>query len=119
MYIVLSFVDMLSLSLSPHLGLGAGGLETPEQPTEGFGLAQRSARSRSEPQLGEWSHGEGINVRESPRRQWADRAFLEMPPHSHIWPQSRVGVESRDGLTQAGACVGTLNDEVFAGVVKD
>lgn len=61
------------------------------------------------------------DVREPPRRQRVDRTLLEMPPAllPHQAPESRGWGGLRGGLTQAGACVGALNDDVFAGVVED
>lgn len=38
-----------------------------------------------------------------------------LSPLPHLAPQRGL----RGELTQAGACVGALNDDVFAGVVED
>lgn len=48
-----------------------------------------------------------------------NRTLLEMPPLLPPFPG--LGPEGgwQGGLTQAGACVGALNDDVFARVVED
>lgn len=95
-------------------GVGVQGdqLKGPGQLEDSFNLALNLS----------WGHrvmGEG-NVREPPQEAVGkENTSGDAPP-----PPAPPTSDPRDGgcggeLTQAGACVGALNDDVFAGVVED